>query len=93
MSMTTGQAVITIAAVVLGTMTTRFLPFLLFFIGENRQAELQFKSVSPRVIINCPPVSCMIRHIDLVKLSGDNMTIQIKSIAGIAMPGCKPSNL
>ena len=30
MSMTTGQAVITIAAVVLGTMTTSFLPFLLF---------------------------------------------------------------
>lgn len=30
MIMTTGQAVITIAAVVLGTMVTRFLPFLLF---------------------------------------------------------------
>lgn len=30
MTMTTGQAVIMIAAVVLGTMATRFLPFLLF---------------------------------------------------------------
>lgn len=30
MSMTVGQSILTIAAVVLGTMTTRFLPFLLF---------------------------------------------------------------
>ena len=30
MTMTTGQAVITVAAVVLGTMLTRFLPFLVF---------------------------------------------------------------
>ena len=28
--MTTPQMIITVAAVVLGTMTTRFLPFLLF---------------------------------------------------------------
>ena len=30
MTMTVTQSVITIAAVVLGTMTTRFLPFLVF---------------------------------------------------------------
>ena len=34
MTMTTTQAVITIAAVVLGTMVTRFLPFIIFPEGK-----------------------------------------------------------
>mgnify|MGYP000373302243 CR=1 FL=1 len=35
--MTLTQSIITIAAVVLGTMLTRFLPFLIFPEGKNRR--------------------------------------------------------
>ena len=35
MTMTTTQAIITIAAVVLGTMATRFIPFIIFPEGKN----------------------------------------------------------
>lgn len=37
MTMTTTQAVITIAAVVLGTMATRFIPFMIFPEGKIRR--------------------------------------------------------
>ena len=35
MTRTTTQAIITIAAVVLGTMATRFIPFIIFPEGKN----------------------------------------------------------
>ena len=40
MTMTTGQAVITVAAVVLGTMLTRFLPFLIFSSKDQQPPEV-----------------------------------------------------
>ena len=40
MTMTTAQAAITIGAVVLGTMLTRFLPFLIF--PEGKRPRLSF---------------------------------------------------
>ena len=39
MTMTTTQAIITIAAVVLGTMATRFIPFIIFPEGKNPPAS------------------------------------------------------
>ena len=42
MSMTLTQQIFTIAAVVLGTMTTRFLPFLLFPAGKTTPAFVQY---------------------------------------------------
>ena len=38
--MTTGQSIITIACVVLGTMATRFLPFLIFPEGKTSKGEM-----------------------------------------------------
>lgn len=40
MTMTTTQAVITIAAVVLGTMATRFIPFMIFPEGKKSRRNL-----------------------------------------------------
>ena len=42
MTMTVTQQIFTIAAVVLGTMTTRFLPFLLFHAGKTTPAFVQY---------------------------------------------------
>ena len=42
MTMTLTQQIFTIAAVVLGTMTTRFLPFLLFPAGKTTPAFVQY---------------------------------------------------
>ena len=42
MTMTVTQSVITIAAVVLGTMTTRFLPFLVFPEGREPPAFIRY---------------------------------------------------
>ena len=48
MTMTVTQSVITIAAVVLGTMTTRFLPFLVFPEGrEPRTTHCRSSLPSP----------------------------------------------
>ena len=42
MTMTLTKQILTIAAVVLGTMTTRFLPFLLFPAGKTTPAFVQY---------------------------------------------------
>lgn len=42
MTMTLTQQILTIVAVVLGTMTTRFLPFLLFPAGKTTPAFVQY---------------------------------------------------
>lgn len=47
MTMTVTQSVITIAAVVLGTMTTRFLPFLVFPEGREPPAFIVTSAPSP----------------------------------------------
>lgn len=46
MTMTVTQSVITIAAVVLGTMTTRFLPFLVFPEGREPPAFIRYLGAS-----------------------------------------------
>ena len=42
MTMTTTQSIITIAAVVLGTMVTRFLPFIIFPEGKNPPEYIRY---------------------------------------------------
>ena len=49
MTMTTTQAIITIAAVVLGTMATRFIPFIIFPEGKNPIHVGQFLSIYQKV--------------------------------------------
>ena len=46
MTMTVTQSVITIVAVVLGTMTTRFLPFLIFPEGREPPAFIRYLGCS-----------------------------------------------
>ena len=58
--MTTGQAVITIAAVVLGTMTTRFLPFLLFPADKPTPKYIRYLGeVLPFAVIGMLVVYCL----------------------------------
>ena len=60
MTMTTGQAVITIAAVVLGTMTTRFLPFLLFPADKPTPKYIRYLGeVLPFAVIGMLVVYCL----------------------------------
>ena len=60
MSMTTGQAVITIAAVVLGTMTTRFLQFLLFPADKPTPKYIRYLGeVLPFAVIGMLVVYCL----------------------------------
>lgn len=60
MTMTLTQAVITVAAVVLGTMTTRFLPFILFPEGRKPPAYIQYLGkVLPFAVIGLLVVYCL----------------------------------
>ena len=60
MSMSTGQAVVTIAAVVLGTMTTRFLPFLLFPADKPTPKYIRYLGeVLPFAVIGMLVVYCL----------------------------------
>ena len=60
MTMTTAQAAITIGAVVLGTMLTRFLPFLIFPEGKTPPAFIQrLGAVLPYAVIGLLVVYCL----------------------------------
>ena len=60
MTMTVTQSVITIAAVVLGTMTTRFLPFLIFPEGREPPAFIRYLgAVLPFAVIGLLLVYCL----------------------------------
>ena len=60
MTMTTGQSAITIAAVVLGTMLTRFLPFFVFPEGkEPPRYVLYLGRVLPYAVIGLLVVYCL----------------------------------
>ena len=60
MTMTTTQAVITIAAVVLGTMVTRFLPFIIFPEGKNPPEYIRYLgTVLPYAVIGLLVVYCL----------------------------------
>ena len=58
--MTILQQVLTVAAVVLGTMTTRFLPFLLFPEGKQPPAFIRYLgTVLPSAVIGLLVVFCL----------------------------------
>ncbi len=58
--MTITQQIITIAAVVLGTMTTRFLPFLIFPEGKNPPDVVRYLgTVLPYAVISLLVVYCL----------------------------------
>lgn len=60
MTMTAGQSAITIAVVVLGTMLTRFLPFLIFPEGkEPPRCVLYLGKVLPYAVIGLLVVYCL----------------------------------
>lgn len=60
MTMTTTQAVITIAAVVLGTMATRFIPFMIFPEGKNPPEFVQYLgTVLPYAAIGLLIIYCL----------------------------------
>ena len=58
--MTTTQSIITIVAVVLGTMVTRFLPFLIFPEGKTPPAYIQYLGkVRPYAVIGLLVIYCL----------------------------------
>ena len=58
--MTTTQSIITIAAVVLGTMATRFLPFLIFPEGKTPPVFIQYLGrVLPYAVISLLIIYCL----------------------------------
>ena len=54
MTMTTTQAIITIAAVVLGTMATRFIPFMIFPISWNSTSICRNRTSHYLLSQRCP---------------------------------------
>lgn len=60
MTMTLTQQIITIAVVVLGTMTTRFLPFIIFPEGKKPPAVITYLgTVLPYAVIGLLVVFCL----------------------------------
>lgn len=60
MTMTTTQSIITIIAVVLGTMVTRFLPFVIFPEGKNPPEYIRYLgTVLPYAVIGLLVVYCL----------------------------------
>lgn len=60
MTMTITQSILTIAAVVPGTMVTRFLPFLIFPEGKNLPEFIKYLgTVLPYAVIGLLVVYCM----------------------------------
>ena len=60
MTMTITQQIITVAVVVLGTMTTRFLPFLIFPEGKEPPAVITYLgTVLPYAVIGLLVVFCL----------------------------------
>jgi branched-subunit amino acid transport protein AzlD len=65
MTMTITQQIITVAVVVLGTMTTRFLPFLIFPEGKEPPAVITYLgTVLPYAVIGLLVVYCL-RNVDI----------------------------
>ena len=60
MTMTTTQAIVTIAAVVLGTMATRFIPFIIFPEGKNPPEYVKYLgTVLPYAAIGLLVIYCL----------------------------------
>lgn len=77
--MTLTQQIITIAMVVLGTMITRFLPFLIFPVGKETPKYIQYVGkVLPAAVFGLLVVYCL-RSVDL--FSGSHGLPEAISIA------------
>ena len=77
--MTTNQQIITIAMVILGTMLTRFLPFLLFPTGKKTPKYIQYLGkVLPAAIFGLLVIYCVK---DVSVLQGNHGLPEILAIA------------
>lgn len=83
MTMTTAQAAITIALLALGTMTTRFLPFLLFRDNKPTPKYIQYLGKAlPAAIFGMLVVYCL-KGVDV--LSGSH---GLPELAAIVVTAC-----
>ena len=84
MTMTITQQIITVAVVVLGTMTTRFLPFLIFPEGKEPPAVITYLgTVLPYAVIGLLVVYCL-RSISWLSVPhGAPELIAIAAVAGL----------
>ena len=79
MTMTVAQSILTIAAVVLATMLTRFLPFLIFPPGKETPKYIQYVGkVLPAAVFGLLVIYCL-RSVDL--FSGNHGLPEALSIA------------
>lgn len=77
--MTTNQQIITIAMVILGTMLTRFLPFLLFPAGKKTPKYIQYLGkVLPAAVFGLLVIYCVK---DVSVLQGNHGLPEILAIA------------
>ncbi len=77
--MTTNQQIITIAMVILGTMLTRFLPFLLFPAGKKTPKYIQYLGkVLPAAVFGLLVIYCVK---DVSVLQGNHGIPEILAIA------------
>lgn len=68
MTMTITQQIITVAVVVLGTMTTRFLPFIIFPEGKEPPAVITYLGkVLPYAVIGLPELIAILFIVALHK--------------------------
>jgi len=80
--MTLTQQILTIAVVALGTMVTRFLPFLIFPAGKEAPAFIRYLGrVLPAAVFGLLVVYCL-KHVDL--LSGSHGLPEAIAIAVVA---------
>ena len=84
MTMTITQQIITVAVVVLGTMTTRFLPFLIFPEGKEPPAVITYLgTVLPYAVIGLLVVYCL-RSVSWLSVPhGAPELIAIAAVAGL----------
>ena len=79
--MTTAQSILTILAVVLGTMTTRFLPFLIFPEGKEPPRYITYLgTVLPYAVIGLLVVYCL-KNVSL--FTGNHAIPEIISIGAV----------
>ena len=74
--MTLTQQILTIAMVVLGTMITRFLPFLIFPPGKETPKYVQYLGRVLPGAANCPLVGCAPRTVGLL-IAGHGLPVAI----------------
>ena len=78
MTMTVAQSILTIAAVVLATMLTRFLPFLIFPEGRTPPAAITYLStVLPYAVIGLTALVHKWRNNTLLSIAGGTILYMI----------------